>query len=73
MNTITEYVQLHHTTGAANTEDKIQQLRERAKRHQQESDRLQRKGDSRQAATHASIARTHAQSALALEVADALH
>lgn len=67
MNSISDYVRQRPVSPAHDAEAKILHLRERAMRHQQEAQRLLRSGDPRQAAMHASIARTHSQSAVALE------
>lgn len=67
MNTISEYVITHMEVSPSGTNNKIARLRERAEKHRSESARLVRMGDPRQAELHASIARTHLQSAWALE------
>jgi hypothetical protein len=69
MNTISDYVKQQSNHGTGDVEEKIRQLRQRSVRHGQESERLQRKGDTRQASMHASIAVAHDGAALALESA----
>ena len=66
MHNISDYIRIQCDVQVPGSQAQIDHLQERSARHQMESDRLARLGDLRQAATHASIARTHAQLALQL-------